>query len=173
MTAQVVRRIGLPADHSSPGAARSAVRAVAVEAGLTDVLDEALLLTTELATNAVVHARTELEVDIVADADTLTVCVMDFRTGPLTMRHRSAGTAGKRRAGGAGGSVEVDERGRGLLLVDKLASSWGTVHHPGGKGVWFRLTRPGATVAAPAVPGLDMTAAGSSETTVLSPETLA
>src|SRR5262249_28241550 len=47
VTTQVVRRIRLPADHSSPGAARAAVRAVAAEAGLAELLDEALLLTTE------------------------------------------------------------------------------------------------------------------------------
>ncbi len=142
MTTQVVRRLRLPADQSSPGVARAAVRVAATEAGLTEVLDEALLLTTELATNAVVHARTELDVEIVADADRITVSVMDFRTGPLALRHRSAGTTGTRRGSG---SVELDERGRGLLLVDRLSSSWGTVHHAGGKGVWFRLDRPGTT----------------------------
>src|SRR5256885_2326360 len=28
-----------------------------------------------------------------------------------------------------------------MLLVDHFATSWGTTHHPSGKGVWFRLTR--------------------------------
>jgi len=59
--------------------ARAAVRDVVVQVGLDEVLDEALLLTTELATNAVVHAGTDLDVEINADADSLTVTVMDFR----------------------------------------------------------------------------------------------
>src|SRR6185312_5466757 len=40
-----------------------------------------------------------------------------------------------------------DERGRGLMLVGGLAYRWGTVHHAGGKGVWFHLPRPGAEKA--------------------------
>jgi serine phosphatase RsbU (regulator of sigma subunit) len=42
---------------------------------------------------------------------------------------------------------ELEERGRGLLLVDRLASSWGTSHHAAGKSVWFRLgPGPGPSV---------------------------
>jgi hypothetical protein len=33
--------------------------------------------------------------------------------------------------------------GRGLLLVDSLASSWGVIALPAGKVVWFTLTEPG------------------------------
>jgi sigma-B regulation protein RsbU (phosphoserine phosphatase) len=147
VTAEVVRRIRLPADHSSPGAARAAVRAVAAELGMTELLDEALLLTTELATNSVVHAGTDFEVEVYADVESITVYVMDHRTGPLTdgrwIVHRST----------AGRPAEMDERGRGLLLVDQLASRWGTVHHPGGKGVWFRLDRPPAAGPEPSAGG--------------------
>jgi serine phosphatase RsbU (regulator of sigma subunit)/anti-sigma regulatory factor (Ser/Thr protein kinase) len=112
------------------------VRAVVVESGLSEVLDEALLLTTELATNAVVHARTELDVEIVSDADGLTVTVMDFRSGPIT-HSRRADVAN----GSAGPPERLDDGGRGLLLVDKLATYWGSLHYPHGKGVWFRLER--------------------------------
>jgi anti-sigma regulatory factor (Ser/Thr protein kinase) len=34
------------------------------------------------------------------------------------------------------------ENGRGLLLVDQLADSWGWRPETGGKLVWFRLRRP-------------------------------
>jgi serine phosphatase RsbU (regulator of sigma subunit)/anti-sigma regulatory factor (Ser/Thr protein kinase) len=146
------------------------------EAGLTDVLDEALLLTTELSTNGVIHACTDLDLEIVVDAGSITVGVMDFRTGPLT-----ASLAGPSRSrSGPPGEADLDERGRGLLLVDRLASSWGTVHHPGGKGVWFRLDRPNPNghdpeprngLAALAPTGL--TVAGSAPVPALTPETLA
>jgi sigma-B regulation protein RsbU (phosphoserine phosphatase) len=143
VTAQVVRRIRFPADHSSPGAARTAVRSVITDVGLTDVLDEALLLTTELATNAVVHARTALDLEIVADPDSITVTVMDFRTGPITHNRAQATPNGSTRP-----VEQLEERGRGLLLVDQLSTYWGTLHFPDGKGVWFRLDRVAARTAA-------------------------
>ncbi|NJC68720.1 SpoIIE family protein phosphatase [Planosporangium thailandense] len=139
----------LPADHSSPGAARAAVRSVLAEAGLTDVLDEALLLTTELATNAVVHARTSFDVEVTADADTVTVTVMDFHAGPITHNYS------KKKPNSSTRPIEqLEERGRGLLLVDQLATYWGTLHYPDRKGVWFRLDRAGAAAvtAPPATP---------------------
>jgi serine phosphatase RsbU (regulator of sigma subunit)/anti-sigma regulatory factor (Ser/Thr protein kinase) len=112
---------------------------------MTELLDEALLLTTELCTNGVIHAGTDLDIEIVADDGSLSVCVMDFRSGPLTDVRWA--TPHQKRPAAAGhspnGGAEIEERGRGLLLVDQLASRWGTVHHPGGKGVWFRLDRPG------------------------------
>ncbi|MGC9666882.1 SpoIIE family protein phosphatase [Planosporangium sp. 12N6] len=147
MTAQVVRRVRLPADHSSPGAARAVVRSVLAEVDLTSVLDEALLLTTELATNAVVHARTALDLEVVADDGSITVTVMDFRTGPIT--HNRKPPNGSPRP-----ADQIEERGRGLLLVDQIATYWGTLHHPDGKGVWFRLNRPASPAGTgPAAPG--------------------
>jgi phosphoserine phosphatase RsbU/P len=129
-TATHMRRVPLAADLRSPAAARSAVRSVATEAGLSSVLDEALLLTTELVTNAVVHAGTDITIEITADSAGLTITVLDDLAGPLV---------------GPGLATESDERGRGLLLVDQIASQWGTVHHPAGKGVWFRLDRVGVS----------------------------
>ncbi|MGC1209886.1 MAG: SpoIIE family protein phosphatase [Micromonospora sp.] len=129
-----VRRVRLPADRRTPAAARALVRSVLAEADLEDLLNEALLLTTELSTNAVEHARTELDIEVVADQIGLTVTVSDFATGPVEelivgVRNQS------------GEITEVAERGRGLLLVDHFASRWGTTYLPTGKGVWFRLDR--------------------------------
>lgn len=140
---EVVRRVRLPADRRTPAAARAVVRSVLAEARLTDLLDEALLLTTELATNGVLHAGTDLDLEIKADDTGLTVTVLDQMPGTLDPqligRMEDAGMA---------------ERGRGLLLVDHFATRWGTTHHAKGKGVWFRLERsPAASPAA--TPGLD------------------
>ncbi|SCL58367.1 Serine phosphatase RsbU, regulator of sigma subunit [Micromonospora citrea] len=131
-----VRRVRLPADRRTPAAARALVRSVLTEAHLDELVNEALLLTTELSTNAVEHARTELDVEVVADPVGLTVTVSDFAAGPvdeLTVGVRNDTT----------NIDEVSERGRGLLLVDHFASRWGTTYLPTGKGVWFRLDRPG------------------------------
>ncbi|MEV5764387.1 SpoIIE family protein phosphatase [Micromonospora sp. NPDC052213] len=132
---QHVRRVRLPADRRTPAAARALVRSVLIEAHLDELVNEALLLTTELSTNAVEHARTELDIEVVADPDGLTVTVSDFAAGPvdeLTVGVRNDATD----------IDEISERGRGLLLVDHFANRWGTTYLPTGKGVWFRLDRP-------------------------------
>ncbi|MGC4804916.1 SpoIIE family protein phosphatase [Micromonospora sp. DT233] len=132
-----VRRVRLPADRRTPAAARALVRSVLAAAHLDDLVNEALLLTTELSTNAVEHARTELDIEVVADDVGLTVTVSDFAPGSvddLTVGVRNDNPE----------INEVSVRGRGLLLVDHFASRWGTTYLPTGKGVWFRLDRSDA-----------------------------
>jgi sigma-B regulation protein RsbU (phosphoserine phosphatase) len=146
-----VRRVRLPNDRRTPAAARALVRSVLEETGLDSLLNEALLLTTELSTNAVVHAGTELDIEVTADPSGLTVTVTDFAPGPL--ERLAVGPKNTKVDIG-----DVAERGRGLLLVDHFASRWGTVHEGTGKGVWFRLERhtgPGSlpTTAAAAAAG--------------------
>ncbi|MDG4803534.1 SpoIIE family protein phosphatase [Micromonospora sp. WMMD980] len=131
-----VRRVRLPADRRTPAAARALVRAMLLEAGLPELLNEALLLTTELTTNAVEHARTELDIEVEADPAGFTVTVTDFASGPVDEL-----VVGVRNT--TSDITEVAARGRGLLLVDHFASRWGTTYLPSGKGVWFRLDRPG------------------------------
>ncbi len=90
-----------------------------------DTSDILLLLTSELVTNGVVHARTELEVTIAVTAEHVVVAVHDLDLG----RHE----------------VRTHERdgGRGLGLVKQLACDTGRVNgEGGGKTVWFRLRRP-------------------------------
>ncbi|MER7273687.1 SpoIIE family protein phosphatase [Dactylosporangium sp. NPDC000244] len=144
MTTQTVRRLRLPADHSSPGLAREAIRTIAHERDLLPVLDEALLLVTELTTNSVVHAGTEVDLEITASDTSLTVAVLDFSPGVVTPRSLETGG-------------ELPERGRGLLLVEQMATAWGTVHFSGGKGVWFRLDV--TPVDLPDVPSFDLPSA--------------
>ncbi|WP_433653159.1 SpoIIE family protein phosphatase [Micromonospora zamorensis] len=153
-----VRRVRLPADRRTPAAARAVVRSVLTESHLDELANEALLLTTELTTNAVEHARTELDIEVVADEIGLTVTVSDFAPGSgdeLTVGARNDSNE----------INEVSERGRGLLLVDHFASRWGTTYLPTGKGVWFRLDRPGTE------PLAEGTAAGGSTPASAGPAT--
>jgi phosphoserine phosphatase RsbU/P len=131
VSAMVVRRIRLPADRRTPAAAREVIRSVVAEADLPDLLDEALLLTTEISTNGVLHGGTDIDLEVVAEDQALTVTVTDFSTGDTQV--------GPIPTGGR----EVAERGRGLQLVDHFASEWGVTHQATGKGVWFRLTNDG------------------------------
>ena len=164
---RTVRRMRLPADRRTPAAARAVVRTVLEQAGLEHLLDAALLLTTELSTNAVVHAGTDLDLEVVTDEAGLTVTVVDDARGVLASSSSEPSaslnelrlasgvidarpappTAGPGRAGrarfsdGSDPLAELSERGRGLLLVDHFASVWGTTHQGTRKGVWFRLDR--------------------------------
>jgi anti-sigma regulatory factor (Ser/Thr protein kinase) len=115
----------LPALGSSPSTARRVVEHIISEHRLEAVLDEALLLVTELVTNAVVHAGTDIDVQVDAGAEQLRVEVIDRTPGLL---HVDSHLPSDQREGG-----------RGLLLLDALATEWGTRHFSWGKSVWFSL----------------------------------
>lgn len=89
-----------------------------------DTLDTVLLLSSELVTNAIQHARTPVELCLVVDNDQALVCVADGRPDMPVTRHEHSGT----RPGG-----------RGLALVDDLSERWGTTVFTGGKTVWFTM----------------------------------
>src|SRR5438067_5497508 len=117
--------VTLPSDASAAGRARAIVAAALPMPDQQEARDIAALLVSELVTNAIVHAASAVELEVAVDGPVVTVRVRDADTGPLVMR--------------AGGGSELDEGGRGLLLVDRLADAWGTEHHGGRKTVWFRI----------------------------------
>src|SRR3954451_15510369 len=130
--------VRLSADASAAGAARRVVSAALPKPEQDDARDLATLLVSELVTNSIVHAASGVELEVEVDGDDVTVRVRDADTGPLVMR--------------AGGGSELDEGGRGLLLVHRLAQAWGTEHHAGRKTVWVRLPADGPRPAAPPAP---------------------
>jgi sigma-B regulation protein RsbU (phosphoserine phosphatase) len=117
-------RAQLPPDGRSAGLARRRVRAACIAADLESVLDDALLLVTELVTNAIVHAGTDLALRLDTSDGGLRVEVVDSTPGHL-LRPQPLDDA--------------REGGRGLFLLDALASSWGSTHTRAGKAVWFHL----------------------------------
>lgn len=90
-----------------------------------ETLADARLLTTELVTNSIVHARGErIELDVVVGAAHVHVAVCDQGGGTPRVRDQ-----------------DVDETsGRGLFLVDAIADEWGS-HVDGRTAVWFRIAR--------------------------------
>jgi anti-sigma regulatory factor (Ser/Thr protein kinase) len=123
-------RMGLPPEPTSPRLARHFVTTTLVEAGRSDLVDVATLLVTELVTNAVLHARTELEVEIDDAKAGLRFAVYDRSPAMPRLRHNSLAAA----------------TGRGLRLVDTLAGGWHADPTPEGKRVYFDLSAEGADV---------------------------
>jgi len=135
------RRARFPGDVGSPGSARRFVRSALIDAGLGELADDAVLLTSELCENAVLHAGTGFALELVAAGTELTVAVTDNGSTPMELRRAVPPTPGSWR----------DTNGRGLTLVDSVAAAWGSQHDARGHRVWFTLRATG-DVPAQALP---------------------
>jgi anti-sigma regulatory factor (Ser/Thr protein kinase) len=118
------RTLHLEASYDSVGAARLAVRK-AVSAAPREFVSDAVLLTSELVTNAVVHTRRpcRLSLGFHPAACFLRVDVIDRSRDQPRVCPPSAGQVG----------------GLGLRIVDATSTRWGTAPRRGGKSVWFEL----------------------------------
>lgn len=124
----------LPPAPDSVTTARAVVRSALRGWDLEQLTDTAALLVSELATNAVLHARSDFAVCVERRAGRVRVSVSDC----------SARTASRRRYGLHAGT------GRGLGLIDSLALAWGSdeAAEPWTKTVWFELDEAGVEDAA-------------------------
>lgn len=118
---------------SSARAARDFVRQTLDVWDLEDPNEIVVLLTSEVVSNAVVHAATPLVLDLDLRDDVLRVAVRDRVELLPVVREPDVGALG----------------GRGMRLVDRLARRWGSEPDAdGGKVVWFELPvqrrQPGA-----------------------------
>ncbi len=109
---------------SSVREGRQFVLAALASWDLSDLADAASLLTSELLTNSVLHARTDISLTVRrADEGTVEICVRDgSRHSPRRRGHAHDGTTG-----------------RGIELLDKLAQSWDVSTDENGKTVRFLL----------------------------------
>ncbi|GGT63824.1 SpoIIE family protein phosphatase [Streptomyces althioticus] len=136
----------------APGSARALLRKALTEwaqssADGADLLtgrvgDDAALVASELVTNAVVHAGTDVHL----------TCRLEEDTGALVVevadRHPSRAP---RDDAAEAPAHDIPEYGRGLRLVAALAESWGVTYRAGSKTVWARLpTREEAPAGPPA-----------------------
>ena len=92
-----------------------------------DVVDTAVLLVSELATNALLHSASRFTLTLSAAHGVLRCEVADY--GRRTPQVLDAGTS---------------ESGRGMFLVEALALRWGCHQDGPGKTVWFELGTCGA-----------------------------
>ncbi|MGH4034809.1 SpoIIE family protein phosphatase [Actinomycetota bacterium Odt1-20B] len=130
----------------SVATARSFVRDTLQGWGFSDVVDDAVVLTSELVTNAVVHAGTAADVLCLRSEDAVRIEVSDRypeREIPLQQSSVNMGSPDR-------------EGGRGLQLCAALATRWGVDYTPTHKQVWFQLDLPdrpvGTRAAGPSLP---------------------
>ena len=127
MTSLHVERLDLPADPASVRAARVFVAELLDAWGCDGLAETAALMTSELATNVVLHARTPFAVVVARTLGGARVDVLDGSAQSPVVRGLDLGAPS----------------GRGLAIVASLASEWGAtpVHELSGfaKGVRFSV----------------------------------
>lgn len=114
----------LPPATASAGAARRFVRD-ALGSPDEALLADVELLVSELVTNAVLHASSSPRLDVVLDDEQVRVEVYDDDPAMPRMLEPEADASG----------------GRGILLLDRIASRWGAERRGEGKLVWFECDR--------------------------------
>jgi len=113
----------LQAARGTPTRARDLVTEACLRWDLPDLVPAASVITTELVTNAVQHAGGCSYLTLSLDARFLRVSVRDSSDAPPVPRQ----------------PAPLAPNGRGLLIVDSLATGWGYVPYPPGKVVWASL----------------------------------
>jgi hypothetical protein len=136
VTVRRAEKVELGPEPASVGHARRFVRRVLTDWGFDELVDTVALLTSELATNALLHARTGFAVVVSRDDEQVRVDVLD-----------GSGVAPRQRTTSATAIT-----GRGIAMVAQLATSWGPTppRELGGyaKGVFFTVPLVGVGEAA-------------------------
>jgi anti-sigma regulatory factor (Ser/Thr protein kinase) len=119
-----MEHLDLPASASAARTGRAFVSAYCQRHDLSvDATDDAVLLTSELLSNAYLHARSATVLSVALLDHKLRVEVADESlTQPATRESGSSATGG-----------------RGMRLIDEVAQRWGVQQRAGGKSVWFEL----------------------------------
>ncbi len=150
-TESLTARASLPGDARAPSTARTFVRAALADWGMpAESSDDAVLLVSELVTNAVVHAGTAVQLECRQEGDRLVVEVADHHP---TRAVETRGWGDEAEFGPDGDGFRDGHQGQGLRLLAALAEEWGVTYRRDGKTVWFRLPwESDDSHAAPAVP---------------------
>lgn len=114
-------RAVFPAEAGSATSARHFVSQALRAWGADEAVPDTTLLTCEAVTNALVHAGTDIEVTCSLEGTGVRVEVADLNRARLIPD-----------------PVNDSQSGRGLLIVDQLADSWGITYTGATKSVWFR-----------------------------------
>ncbi len=116
----------LESDPRMVTAARRFVRDRLTSWEATDHLEPVVLVTSELITNAILHARTAIQLRLAVEGSKVRVEVYDENSRlPVQAACPPDATSG-----------------RGLALVSRLATTWGIENRGDGKVVWAELGPP-------------------------------
>lgn len=116
---------GFEPEPDAPRRARRFVAEVLRERGEHELIEDATMIVSELAANAVMHARSRFQVAVHFQRGTVTLSVSDASSSrPETRRPAS-----------------LEPHGRGLYVVAALAHEWGCSPARVGKSVWAELAR--------------------------------
>jgi anti-sigma regulatory factor (Ser/Thr protein kinase) len=113
-----------PAEASAVAAARSFASRAVTRLACPECADDALLVVSELVTNAIRAGARRVGVDISRESKELRIRVTDDGVGWPRMHRPGPNTA----------------HGRGLVLVAAVATDWGVEPREAGKEVWAALS---------------------------------
>ena len=116
----------LAGELRSAGEARRFVDETLRRWDCADLLDTVKLLISEMVTNAVVHAGSDVDVCVQLTDRVVRVSVFDDSPQQPVVKRAAA----------------EETSGRGMALVDAMSSGWGVEPTFKGKRVWFELPRP-------------------------------
>ncbi|BCJ57379.1 magnesium or manganese-dependent protein phosphatase [Micromonospora endophytica] len=121
-------RMEVPAEPTAPSRVRHWMTAQLTRWGVAEsVIGAAVLCTSELTTNALLHAGTAARVEIDLSPERLLVSVADSGSRGTVTRARTD---------------TLSSRGRGLGLIEELSDAWGTDPTVRGSTVWFEILLP-------------------------------
>ena len=118
-------KIELTAEASSAERARRFVERTLTSWNCMELIEVTVLLANELVTNSVLHANTDIRVEITKLPTGVRVQVSDHDVALVTPRRASVHAEG----------------GRGLALVEGISDDWGVERSDGGKTVWFQIVK--------------------------------
>ena len=113
----------LRADARSAGRARAFVRDALRSWGCHHMVELTVLVANEVVTNAILHARTEVGLRVRLGRGYVRVEVVDHSPAEPVRRSTPDDATG----------------GRGIALLDAMATRWGVDRLPEGKRVWFDM----------------------------------
>jgi anti-sigma regulatory factor (Ser/Thr protein kinase) len=121
--------LALPALPTSAGLARAFVRRCWSHLESADTIDAVSLCVSELVTNALDHAPPPYELRVGRECGRLRVEVADASVRPPVLRPLAPAA----------------RRGRGIFLVERIATQWGVEPTSAGKTVWAEFETPGTS----------------------------
>lgn len=123
-----ILRLALPSDASAVRLARQVTRDALDAWHLGQLEEDAVLLVSELVTNALRHAKDTgaIGLELVSTGTRLRLEIQD---GDPSWRQMDF-------------PIDSDESGYGFLVVDSLADDWGLRRVCAGKAVWAELVAP-------------------------------